>query len=295
MLLISEGRFDRRDLKQLLPKGRPRVSISSDAPTGNPLPLPDLGKKIGQYRLGRILGRGNSTVVFRSTHRELNLPVAVKVAVSTVAVPQMKSETVALSAINHKNVIRLWDAMPNAIVLERARFSVKQLLTKRGSLAPATVFVIARSVIRGLNAAHQAGFLHDDIKPGNLLVTADGVVKVADFGLARRFEDHRESDQVTGSWAYLAPECFHGQGDHRADIYSLGLTLHQMLTGIAPVSATTFAEARTAHSTLNLEPLHWTVPGVSRAAARLVKQMTSRHPDDRPDDYNELLAGFARL
>jgi serine/threonine-protein kinase len=158
------------------------------------------------------------------------------------------------------------------------------------------VFRIARETVRGLRAAFRAGYTHGDVKPGNLLLGADGAVRVADFGLARPVGAAPSGlDRIDGSWPYLAPERFEGGGDHRADVYALGLTLYHLLSGTPPVGGATPAECRARHRSLALEPLHWWLPDVSRAASALVLRMAARNPDDRPADYDALLAELLRL
>jgi serine/threonine-protein kinase len=232
----------------------------------------------------------------------LGFPVVVKIAGQGRAAEQLRTEAATLSEIAHPNVVRLWDAgthdeVPFLTTEYLARGSLKDEVARRGSLPAHEVLQMACDVVRGLRATLAVGFVHGDVKPGNLLLASNGTAKVADFGTSTRVnaEGIAVGDVVRGSWQYLAPERFGGIFDHRVDIYSLGLTIYYLLTGSPPVVASTPREALKAHRELTLEPLHWTVPQVSREASALFLKMAARDPDDRPANYDQLLADLTRL
>jgi serine/threonine-protein kinase len=297
--LAANGRFDPRDLRELLPPRQVKALPARPpaAETENSAPDFPPGTTVGPCVVGAVLYAGPHGRVYAAAHAALTRPVAVKVATTGAASDRLAAESAALAAVTHPNVVRLWDAGRCGpfpfLVLERLGESLAAV-SARGRVGPRRALRFARDAARGLRAAHRAGFVHGDVKPGNLLLGADGGVKVADFGLARP-ADAPPGDAVAGSWPYLAPECFDGGGDHRADVYALGLTLHQLLSGAAPVTGTTFEACRAAHRKLSLEPLHWWLPGVTRAASAAVLKMAARDPDARFTDYDELLAELARL
>lgn len=252
---------------------------------------------VGPCVIESALHLGPHARVYAATHVALNRPVVVKLARTRYASEQLAVEAGALAQVAHPNVVRLWDSGRHGpfpfLVLERLGESLA-VVSARGRMKPRRALRRVCDAVRGLRAAFRVGCIHGDVKPSNLLLTANGVVKVADFGLARA-PDAPPADTVAGSWPYLAPERFDGGGDHRADIYALGLTLYQLLSGRPPVAATTFEACRAAHRNLNLEPLHWWLPGVSRATSALVLKMAARDPDARFANHDELLAELARL
>ena len=302
--LTTAGRLDPRDLKEVLPhwhlsgqcQGVELLEQSDERP-----PALAAGDPIGRSVIEGLLCSSRHGDVYRATHSGLGCPVVVKIAVQGQAADQLRTEVVALAEIAHRNVVRLWDTgtfggFPFLATQHHAPGSLKDELARRGRIQPRPALRMACDAARGLRATLAAGFVHGDVKPGNLLLDSDGTVKVADFGLARRVgcEEAVASDRVDGSWPYLAPERFGGFGDHRADVYALGLTVYHLLTGVPPVAARTHREGLRAHRELSLEPLHWSVPGVSRAASSLLLKMVARDPADRPANYDELVADVCR-
>jgi serine/threonine-protein kinase len=149
----------------------------------------------------------------------------------------------------------------------------------------------------GLQHAHEKGIAHRDIKPGNLLLTADGVLKILDMGLARFFED--EADRLTrmadplsvmGTADYISPEqlvdC--SKADHRTDIYSLGATLYHLVTGRPPFEGTTTAKIL-AHQLNKVAPAHTVRPEVPRALSTVIQKMMAKRPDDRYQTAAEVM------
>jgi len=295
--LILAGRLDPQDLKQLLPPRkvrarRPEGDPGQAEPTAN---LLSEGTRVGPCIVGELLYSGPNGNLYRARHAGLGCPLVVKVAAPGRASEQLRNETAALTAITHRNVVRLWDAgtvgsLPY-LATECLAASCQQLLGREKRLAPERTFRLARDFARGLRAALRAGFTHGDVKPGNLLVDSHDQGKVADFGLARRTGDVacRPLEPLAGTWQYAAPERFAGYADHRADIYSLALSLYHLLTGVPPVAGRTHRDCLKAHRELVLEPLHWILPGVPREASALLLRMAARDPDQRPTDYDEVI------
>jgi len=303
--LIAAGELDPRDLKETLPprplRARPASGARTERPQEQP-PTLEAGQRIGRSVIEGLLCSGPHGAVYRATHAGLGCPVVVKIAGQAEAAEQLRTETTTLSEITHRNVVRLWDAgthgeFPFITTEYLARGSLKDELARRGPLPASEVLGVAFDAARGLRAVLASGFVHGDVKPGNLLLAADGTVKVADFGTARRVnaEGIVAGEVLRGSWPYLAPERFGESSDHRGDIYSLGLTIYHLLTGVPPVVASTPRECLRLHRELALEPLHWTVAGVSRDASVLFLKMAARDPDARPATYDELLADLTRL
>ncbi len=301
--LITTGEFDPRDLKEVLPqrllRARPVNEADADQPFERP-PALEAGQLVGRSVIENLLCSGPHGALYRATHIGLCCPVVVKVASLGRPAEQLRTESVALSEIAHRNVVRLWDAgthgqFPYITTEYIERGSLKEELARRGSLEPDRVLRLASDAARGLRAALELGFVHCDVKPGNLLLGSDDTCKVADFGTACRAPGTASGDAITGSWPYVAPERFGEVWDHRVDIYALGLTIYCLLTGSPPVAAHTPRECLRLHRELSLEPLHWTVPRVSRAASALFLRMAARDPEKRPATYDELLAELSRV
>lgn len=302
--LVLAGSLDERDLKQLLDLPALRMRIQRLAPSANrslaptlsPLPL-SLESSLGRYRIRGLLGRGALGHVYLSAHPELGTPVAIKV--STDPAP-LRSEATVLAKITHPNVVRIWDLEQfgrlTALIQEYVDGgSLGRKLLSGDVIPPAIVLQIARDVLAGLRITHHAGFIHGDVKPANILGPSLGNYKLADFGSAQRIDCSSAPDGIVrGTWPYTAPECFEGFSSPASDVYSLGLTLYHALTGRSPVQVSGFAECRAAHASLNLDPVHWTIPGVSRSASNLVTRMTSRDPVDRPS-VSSLLREFRTI
>ncbi len=302
ILLILNGQLDPRDLRQLLPRDQVRVKANiatkddakrdsrCDAPAGLTKP-----ESFGRYRVEGIIRRGRNANVYRSRHPDWDCPVAIKVANPGSSPDLIRNEANTLALIHHTNVLRLWDAnlnndSPFLVSQYLPGGSVLRWLQRRGRLPWRQIVSITCDTVRGLRAAYRAGFIHGDIKPSNLLLTRERRVVIADFGVARPLKaSHLLPDHVFGSWPYLAPECFHGAGDYRSDIYSLGLTMYQMLTGVQPVLGASRSLCLEEHLKLHLDPPHWFVPDAPAAMSGLILRMVAKEPHLRPDSYDEIL------
>ncbi|MDY0169207.1 MAG: protein kinase [Thermoguttaceae bacterium] len=235
---------------------RPPVKTPVPAPAKElELPIRDLG----EYHLIEKLGEGGMGTVYKAMHTKLAREVAVKVLTtarlgSESAIARFEREMRAVGRLDHPNIIRAHDARE----IDGARFLVMELvdgldltdvLQRAGPLPVADACEIVRQAALGLQAAHEGQLIHRDIKPGNLMLTAAGQVKILDLGLAR-FEVERAGEEVTdtgtalGTLDYMAPEQTSGGGhriDIRADIYSLGCTLYKLLAGRAPFDEPRYA------------------------------------------------------
>ena len=296
LALAADGQLDARDVKQLLdlPTLRSRLVRSATVPVVPPPPIPlPLHSRWGRFSILGLIGRGQSCAVYRSIDPQTGIPIALKVSADVEA---LRAEGVTLARIVHPNVVRYRGfeqvGRLGALALDLAGGgSLARTLGRVGAVVPAEIFRAGRDILRGLRATQKAGIVHGDVKPGNILTTHAGRYQLADFGTAHRAGRPIDGDgPLEGTWPYTAPECFTGPGDHRSDIYSLGLTLLHALTGRPPVSARGFEACREAHARLSLEPPHWTVPGVGREASALILRMSARDPARRPGDDLLLLA-----
>jgi eukaryotic-like serine/threonine-protein kinase len=190
--------------------------------------------------------------VFRARDAVLERPVAVKVLHRNLAgdagfIERFRREARAAAGLNHQNIVAVhdWGSVDGIyyMVMEYvAGLSVREILHAEGLLAPAQAADVLEQTLAALQHAHRQGIVHRDVKPENLMVTRDGVVKVADFGLARAFADAQitEAGNVTGTVQYLAPEQLQGEpADPRTDLYALGVVAFELLTGRLPFTGET--------------------------------------------------------
>lgn len=283
------------------------------------------GSVLGKCLLLEQLGAGANCVVFRAQHRTLNIPVALKVF-HTEALQDMperfevlRAEAQMLARINHPHIVHVLDFEDDPelpfIVLEYVEgASLEQLLRRAGRLPVDRAVRLAIQATQGLEAAQQLGLVHRDIKPDNLLLTHDGNVKIADFGMASlaagTAQDHSQAGFAssvstrssasripvemslgTGTPAYMAPEQTGGPEvtvDFRADIYALGVTLFQCLTGDLPYQGRTPLEMLVKHCRDAVPDAHRLVPEVPVALAQVVRRMMAKDPAARYGSYDEL-------
>ena len=200
----------------------------------------------GRYRIVRHIARGGMAEVYLAHDQLLDRPVAVKVLFPELAddasfVERFRREARAAAGLNHHNIVSVYDFGEDSgsyfIVMEYVEGeTLRDIIGTKGPMAPSHATEIAADVAAALDAAHRQGIIHRDVKPGNVLVS--GVVKVADFGIARAGDPRDSLTQtgaVMGTATYLSPEQAQGKDlDPRTDIYSLGVVLYEMLTGRPP-------------------------------------------------------------
>ncbi len=207
-------------------------------------------KKIGRYEVIEELGRGSMGVVYKARDPVIGRSVAIKtIRLGDFSAPQQLEELTArlireaqsAGVLSHPNIITIFDAGEedglSYIAMELVEgVSLEHLLERGQSLSEATILHIARQTADALGYAHQRGIVHRDIKPGNIMLTEDGRVKVADFGIAKVGSSKMtQTGMLLGSPSYMAPEHFLGQPlDGRSDIFALGVVLFELLTGQAP-------------------------------------------------------------
>jgi hypothetical protein len=246
-----------------------------------------------RYELGPVLGNGGMARVHEGLDRQLKRPVAVKVLSSPFDrdkefVERFRREAHAAARLNHPNIVAVYDSGSDDgthyIVTELVEGeTLADLQQREGALPPERVVEIARQVCHALEAAHEKGVVHRDVKPGNVMITPQGRVKVVDFGIARAAgaESVTRTGLVMGSASYLSPEQARGEpGDERSDIYSLGCVLYQMLTGRPPFVAENPISALYQHVNEPVEPPSSTRP-VPAALEKVVLHALEKEPAKR--------------
>ncbi|MBP2392081.1 serine/threonine-protein kinase [Aeromicrobium fastidiosum] len=254
--------------------------------------------------LGRI-GAGNHGVVFRARDSQLHREVAIKrfshfLADDPRAMRRITREVATLARVSHPHVVTVHDLVHMAdgdgeitphLVMELVEgTSLKDLLALKGPSLRSVIVV--RGVLEGLAACHEAGILHLDIKPANVLVTGGGAVKIVDFGIARAASDATAT--VAGTPHYMAPEQFDGRADERSDIYSVGCLLYECLTGRPPFEGTMAAQLLAHRNHPRPDPRAIT-PEVPAALAAVVARAMAVEPADRFQTVHEMLAALAAL
>lgn len=246
-----------------------------------------------RYRLEKPIGSGGMGVVHAGTDTLLQRPVALKQLFSHLVVDaeqsaRFRQEALALARLTHPHIVTVYDL----VEFENHFWIVMELLTG-GSLAakidacraiPAAESIrIASDIAVGLGYAHGRGVVHRDVKPMNILFTADGTPKLTDFGNAKLHQAavHTQAGHLLGSPAYMSPEQVAGTAvDARSDIYSLGISLYQMLTGEVPFEGELSA-ILAQHVTRRPDPPSARVPEIPKALDEVVLRMLEKAPEDR--------------
>ena len=261
------------------------------------------GQKLaGRYEIIETIGSGGMGIVYRALDLELSEPVAVKTlrreyVSDSTALARFKSELRLARRISHRNVIRTHDLGETDgmyfITMEYVEgMSVKALITERGRLPVHATLPIARQLCRALEVAHEEGIIHRDIKPHNMVLAPDGVLKVMDFGIARllgRTKGMTQTGMVVGTPEYMAPEQLLGEDvDARADIYAVGVVIYECLTGRTPHAADNPMQLISRILEQAPVPPHELVPEVPRKLSDAVVAALHRDRGQRPKTVGEL-------
>ena len=201
------------------------------------------GQNLGKYKILAPLGSGGFGVVYLARDTWIDKDVALKVPhKQNLNFSELLREPRLLAALNHPNIVSITTAEKQEnvffIVMEYVEGkTLDDVITERGALDVDLALDYAVQIGQAVVHAHRQGVVHRDLRPPNVLVSVDGVLKVADFGTSRFLEIAAHSTTVIGSPAYMAPEQFDGKAVFASDLYSLGVTMYQMLTGTLPYEA----------------------------------------------------------
>ncbi len=269
--------------------------------------------KFGEYRLVEELGESAQFRVFKARHGKLQRDVVIKLlrdefAADREALARFRREMEAVGGVEHPHVVWATDAgehegTPYIVMEYLAGQTLQQIVAVNGPLRTADACELARQAAEGLACIHDRSMVHRDVKPSNLLLTSDGIVKLLDFGLVRMTEGSTSGEELTatasalGTADYMAPEQATDSRsvDFRADIYSLGCTLYELLTGAAPFSNIehdTAVKKLLAHRQAPAPPVQATRRDVPDELAHLLQRMLAKAPGDRPRSIADVMGAL---
>ncbi len=277
----------------------------SDRPTNLPLPVAlKPGDKLGAYRIERAIGTGGMADVFYAVHEDLRRPAAIKVlraslATDDVHLQRFMQEARAAASLIHPNIVQVYDVGQEGDHRYIAQeyipgTNLRQYLTDNGEMSISVALSILLQVLAALGKSAAVGIVHRDIKPENIMLTRDGDVKVADYGLARVLLS--DDPQLTragttlGTPMYMSPEQIQeGRVDIRSDLYSLGVTLFHMLAGRPPFTGETPLALAMQHVQAeppNIAELRVDLP---LSLVELINKLLAKDPEHRYSSPNEVL------
>ena len=263
---------------------------------------------LGRYEVGRLLGAGGMAEVYEGHDRLLARRVAVKVLLAQYAhdpafLARFRREAQAAASLSHPNIVAVFDTGSEDdiwfIVMEYvAGRTLKDVIRTEGALYWARAAEIAADVAGALSAAHARGIVHRDIKPGNVMLTTDGKVKVMDFGIARAsaVPSITQTAAVVGTAQYIAPEQAQGlEVDARTDVYALGCCLYEMLTGQVPFTGPTPVAIAYRHVREDPTPPRMLNPDVPVPLEQVCLKAMAKRPEDRYQTALEMRQDLERV
>ena len=256
----------------------------------------------GRYELLEKIGDGGMAVVYKGKDKLLNRFIAVKIlrpefTKDATFVENFKRESQAAAGLSHPNIVGVYDVGRegniNYIVMELIEGdTLNKIIEKEAPMDYRKVIDISKQVASALRIAHKNKIIHRDVKPHNIMVTNDGVVKLADFGIARAVNDATLStgSKIVGSVHYFSPEQARGNYvDERSDIYSLGIVMYEMLTGKVPFDGDNPVTVALKHINEEIVPPRELEPSIPPALERIVMKATSKFQTNRYANADELI------
>lgn len=256
----------------------------------------------GRYELLEKIGDGGMAVVYKGKDKLLNRFIAVKIlrpefTKDATFVENFKRESQAAAGLSHPNIVGVYDVGRegniNYIVMELIEGkTLNKIIEEEAPMDYRKVIDISKQVASALRIAHKNKIIHRDVKPHNIMITNDGVVKLADFGIARAVNDATLStgSKIVGSVHYFSPEQARGNYvDERSDIYSLGIVMYEMLTGKVPFDGDNPVTVALKHINEEITPPRELEPGIPPALERCVMKATSKYQTNRYANADELI------
>ena len=260
------------------------------------------GQKISdRYQIIKSIGKGGMANVFLAFDTILERNVAVKVLRGDLAtdekfVRRFQREALSASSLSHENIVEVYDVGEDNgeyyIVMEYVEGKhLKNLIKKRGKLTIAEVVDIMLQVTSGLSVAHEQYIIHRDIKPQNIMILENGLVKLTDFGIAVAMNSTQltQTNSVMGSVHYLPPEQASGKGATlQSDIYSLGILMYELLTGKLPYRGDNAVEIALKHLKEAIPPVRNELPDIPQSIENIIIKATAKNPKNRYADAIEM-------
>ena len=254
----------------------------------------------GRYEIQELIGTGGMSDVYRAKDNKLNRNVAVKVLKQEFSenrdfVAKFRREAEAAANLMHPNIVTVYDVGEengiSYIVMELVDgYTLKQYIEKKSRLTISECISIAIPIASGIEAAHNNGIIHRDIKPQNVIISKDGKVKVTDFGIAKTTTSNTISSNVMGSVHYTSPEQARGGfSDEKSDIYSLGITLFEMVTGRVPFNGDTTVAIAIKHIQEEMPSPRIYVEDIPISIEQIILKCTQKSPDRRYQKMSEVI------
>jgi eukaryotic-like serine/threonine-protein kinase len=258
-------------------------------------------KKLGKYEVLGELGHGAMGIVYRARDPIINRLVALKtitmgLAGDPASLERFYREAQAAGGLQHPNIVTIYDMgladdVPFIAMELVEGENLEQLIARKSTLAVTRKLAYAMQACRAFDFAHKRGIVHRDIKPGNVMVSEDGTVKVVDFGIARVLETSKtQTGMLIGTFAYMSPEQYHGEhANERSDIWSFGVLVYELLSYQRPFIGSTPASLM--HSICNEEPvpLRTLLPECTEELEQTISKMLRKSPGERHDSMEDVL------
>ena len=260
------------------------------------------GSKINdRYQIIKTLGEGGMANVYLAHDTILDRNVAVKVLRGDLAndekfVRRFQREALSASSLSHPNIVEMYDVGEDNgqyyIVMECVEGkTLKQVLKSRGNLSITEVIDIMLQLTDGMAHAHDAYIVHRDIKPQNIMILSNGVIKITDFGVATALNNTQltQTNSVMGTVHYLPPEQANGKGSTiRSDIYSMGVMMYELLTGHVPYKGDSAVEIALKHLKEPLPSVKKEIPSIPQSIENIIIRSTAKNPKNRYTDAREM-------
>ena len=262
----------------------------------------------GRYRIQRIIGLGGMAVVFEAEDLLMHRTVAVKmlkegVGDDATSVKRFINESKAVSMLSHPNIVSIYDVSVREdlkyIVIEHSRgITLKKYMSRTGKLPVREAVSFTEQILRALDHAHSKGIIHRDIKPQNIMLLKNGMIKVADFGIAKlpSAETVTVTDKAIGTVYYISPEQASGKPiDPRSDLYSVGVMLYEMVTGTLPFSADSPVSVALMQIHNTPRPPRALCPELPLGLQQIILRAMEKDPDRRYQSAREMLRHIVAL
>lgn len=262
----------------------------------------------GRYRIQRIIGLGGMAVVFEAEDLLMHRTVAVKmlkegVGDDATSVKRFINESKAVSMLSHPNIVSIYDVSVREdlkyIVMEHIRgITLKNYMSRKGKLPVREAVSFTEQILRALDHAHSKGIIHRDIKPQNIMLLKNGMIKVADFGIAKlpSAETVTVTDKAIGTVYYISPEQASGKPiDPRSDLYSVGVMLYEMVTGTLPFSADSPVSVALMQIHNTPRPPRALCPELPLGLQQIILRAMEKDPDRRYQSAREMLRHIVAL